>query len=197
MISWISSWAQGIIMAVIIGAIIEMILPEGNSKKYVKIVIGVYVLFTIISPVISKITGKTIQVSDILELNKYIEETENNSKLYVTLDEDNSNNIKDIYEKLEYTFQKIGVVKYDAFHEMGGKLSFALCMLDKKDNGYVVNVMHSNDGCFAYIKEIVNGKSYIELGKEEEKAVKQALAGRMGDEELSKEINDLMQKDKM
>ena len=109
----------------------------------------------------------------------------------------NENNIKDIYEKLEYTFQKIGVVKYDAFHEMGGKLSFALCMLDKKDNGYVVNVMHSNDGCFAYIKEIVNGKSYIELGKEEEKAVKQALAGRMGDEELSKEINDLMQKDKM
>lgn len=98
MISWISSWVQGIIMAVIIGAIIEMILPEGNSKKYVKIVIGVYVLFTIISPVISKITGKTIQVSDILELNKYIEETENNSKLYVTLDEDNSNNIKDIYE---------------------------------------------------------------------------------------------------
>ena len=98
MISWISSWAQGIIMAVIIGSIIEMILPEGNSKKYVKIVIGVYVLFTIISPVISKITGKTIQVSDILELNKYIEETENNSKLYVTLDEDNSNNIKDIYE---------------------------------------------------------------------------------------------------
>ena len=98
MISWISSWAQGIIMAVIIGAIIEMILPEGNSKKYVKIVIGVYVLFTIISPVISIITGKTIQVSDILELNKYIEETENNSKLYVTLDEDNSNNIKDIYE---------------------------------------------------------------------------------------------------
>ena len=98
MISWISSWAQGIIMAVIIGAIIEMILPEGNSKKYVKIVIGVYILFTIISPVISKITGKAIQVSDILELNKYIEETENNSKLYVTLDEDNSNNIKDIYE---------------------------------------------------------------------------------------------------
>ena len=95
------------------------------------------------------------------------------------------------------TLNKTAIVKYDAFHEMGGKLSFALCMLDKKDNGYVVNVMHSNDGCFAYIKEIVNGKSYIELGKEEEKAVKQALAGRMGDEELSKEINDLMQKDKM
>lgn len=110
---------------------------------------------------------------------------------------DNSEAIKDIYEKMQITFQKVGVNKYDAFHEMGGKLSFALCMLDKKDNGYVINVMHSNDGCFAYIKEIVNGQSYIELGKEEEKAVKQAIAGRMGDEELSKEVNDLVQKDKM
>lgn len=98
MISWISGWAQGIIVAVIIGTIIEMILPDGNSKKYVKIVIGVYVLFTIISPVISKITGKTIQVSDILKLNKYIEESENDSKSYSTLNEDNSNNIKGIYE---------------------------------------------------------------------------------------------------
>ena len=106
-------------------------------------------------------------------------------------------NLADLKKIQGMTLNKYGIVKYDAFHEMGGKLSFALCMLDKKDNGYVVNVMHSNDGCFAYIKEIVNGKSYIELGKEEEKAVKQALAGRMGDEELSKEINDLMQKDKM
>ena len=111
--------------------------------------------------------------------------------------EENDRNIKVLSKNMQCTYQKMGLIKYDAFHEMGGKLSFALCMLDKKDNGYVVNVMHSNDGCFAYIKEIVNGKSYIELGKEEEKAVKQALAGRMGDEELSKEINDLMQKDKM
>ena len=109
----------------------------------------------------------------------------------------NRTDIQKLNKKMEKSYQKVGIVKYDAFNEMGGKLSFALCMLDKKDNGYVVNVMHSNDGCFAYIKEIVNGKSYIELGKEEEKAVKQALAGRMGDEELSKEINDLMQKDKM
>ena len=130
-------------------------------------------------------------------IEKIIKEYTDDVKLLKETYENNTKSIKDIYDKMQYTFQKVGIVKYDAFHEMGGKLSFALCMLDKKDNGYVVNVMHSNDGCFAYIKEIVNGKSYIELGKEEEKAVKQALAGRMGDEELSKEINDLMQKDKM
>ena len=106
--------------------------------------------------------------------------------------EDNTEAIKDIYEKLQYTFQKIGIVKYDAFHEMGGKLSFALCMLDNNNNGYLVNVMHSNNGCFAYVKEIINGESFIELGGEEEKALKQAVAGRMGDEELSQEVNDIV-----
>jgi hypothetical protein len=106
----------------------------------------------------------------------------------------NGNAINDIYDKLQYTFQKVGIVKYDAFHEMGGKLSFALCILDKKDNGCVVNVMHSNNGCFAYIKEIVNGESYIELGDEEKKAVDEAVAGKMGDVDLSKKVNDMIQK---
>ena len=105
---------------------------------------------------------------------------------------ENTDAINDIYEKMQYTFHKIGIVKYDAFHEMGGKLSFALCMLDSNNNGYLLNVMHSNNGCFAYIKEIINGKSFIELGGEEEKALNQAVAGRMGDEALSQEVNDIV-----
>ena len=109
--------------------------------------------------------------------------------------EKNSAAVKDIYEKMQYTFQKVGIVKYDAFHEMGGKLSFALCMLDKVNNGYIINVMHSNNGCFAYIKEVVDGKSYIELGDEENQALQQAVAGRMGDANLGRKINDAIQKD--
>lgn len=109
-----------------------------------------------------------------------------------TVGEKNSAAVKDIYEKMQYTFQKVGIVKYDAFHEMGGKLSFALCMLDKVNNGYIINVMHSNNGCFAYIKEIINGESFIELGDEEANALKQAVAGRMGDVELSREVNDIV-----
>ena len=107
----------------------------------------------------------------------------------------NSAAVKDIYEKMQYTFQKVGIVKYDAFHEMGGKLSFALCMLDKVNNGYIINVMHSNNGCFAYIKEVVDGKSYIELGEEEKQALQQAVAGRMGDADLGRKVNDVIQKD--
>jgi hypothetical protein len=93
----------------------------------------------------------------------------------------NSQDIADIYGKLEKTFCKIGINKYDAVHEMGGKLSFALCMLDTKNNGYIINVMHSNTGCFAYIKEIVNGESYIELGGEEKKSLDDALASGLAE----------------
>ena len=106
--------------------------------------------------------------------------------------EENDSNIKVLSKNMQRTYQKMGLIKYDAFHEMGGKLSFALCMLDNNNNGYLVNVMHSNNGCFAYVKEIINGESFIELGGEEEKALKQAVAGRMGDEELSQEVNDIV-----
>ena len=72
-------------------------------------------------------------------------------------------------------YEKTGIVKYDAFNEMGGKLSFALAMLDKSNNGYVINAMHSREGCYTYIKEIVKGESFITLGEEEKKALDQAV----------------------
>lgn len=89
--------ASAIIIAVIIGTIIEMILPEGNSKKYIKVVIGVYVLFTIVSPVITKVSGKEIKVSDILDLNEYIQEIEETSKMQNYIEIENEGNIMNIY----------------------------------------------------------------------------------------------------
>ena len=59
MIKFLSNWAQNIIVAVIIGSIIEMILPSGSLKKYVKVVIGIYILFSIVSPIINKFSTKT------------------------------------------------------------------------------------------------------------------------------------------
>ena len=94
---WMSGWIQGIIIAVIISTIIEMILPEGTSKKYIKVVIGVYILFSIVSPVISKVTGNEFRVSDILDLEKYMEKSKSNSSMQKQLENQNQNQIKDIY----------------------------------------------------------------------------------------------------
>lgn len=96
----------------------------------------------------------------------------------------NVKNIKFLLDKIHYSYQKVGIVKYDAFHEMGGKLSFALTMLDNKNNGFIINSMHSREGCYMYIKEIVAGESYIELGEEETESLEKAIAGPLGDTEL-------------
>ena len=75
---------------------------------------------------------------------------------------------------VKFTFQKVGLVKYDAFNEMGGKLSFSLAMLNESDNGFVLNAVHSREGCYTYIKEIIDGNSIITLAEEEQEALKMA-----------------------
>ena len=87
------------------------------------------------------------------------------------LTKQNRQDVKDIYRKMEKDFKKLGIVKYDAFNEMGGKLSFALAMLDGNNSGWVINAMHSREGCYTYIKEIVKGESYVELAEEEAEAL--------------------------
>lgn len=88
---------------------------------------------------------------------------------------ENKEKIKDISKKMEGHYQKAGIVKYDAFHEMGGNLSFALTMLDQNNNGWIFNAMHSREGCYTYIKEIVKGESYIELSEEEQQCLEKAI----------------------
>lgn len=84
--------------------------------------------------------------------------------------------IKHLYRKMETTVQKVGLVKYDAFDQMGGKLSFSLCLLDEKDNGFVLNSVHGTDGgSYSYVKEIKAGTCNITLGIEEEKALSIAM----------------------
>ena len=86
-----------------------------------------------------------------------------------------SADIKDIHRRMSSHYQKIGIVKYDAFLEMGGNLSFALTMLDEKDNGWILNVMRSQEGCYTYVKEIVKGESFIELSEEEAESLERAI----------------------
>ena len=83
--------------------------------------------------------------------------------------------IEEIKDNMQIAVQKVGIVKYDAFKEMGGKLSFALAMLDKNNTGFVINAMHSREGCYTYIKEVIKGEAFIALGDEEKKAVNMAI----------------------
>ena len=84
--------------------------------------------------------------------------------------------LKDIKDNLKITYQKKGLVKYDAFREMSGDLSYSLALLDKENNGVLISSMYSREGCYTYAKDIVNGESKINLSEEEAEALKQAVA---------------------
>lgn len=158
---WISNWAEAIIIAVIVATIIEIILPEGSSKKYIKVVIGVYILFTIISPVITKFSGKTLEVSDTIDLDKYIEEVKKKGTTQNLLQENNSTNIRDIY---------IGNLKADIQNKLKGKGYRVISI--KLDVGYDDNYT---------LKQIK-----LSLSKEEEKDEEEDFTNNI---EIVNEIN--------
>lgn len=111
MVNVINSWAKGIILAIIIATIIEIILPEGNNKKYIKTIVGVYIMFVMIYPLMqkNKINIKSIiqdtstkmeqyKTEDLkLETNQFIEETYRNK-----IQEDMKVKIKNKGYKINY-----------------------------------------------------------------------------------------------
>lgn len=80
-----------------------------------------------------------------------------------------------IKDNLKITYQKKGLVKYDAFREMSGALSYSLALLDKENNGVLISSMYSREGCYTYAKDVKNGKCKINLSEEEAEALKQAV----------------------
>ena len=85
------------------------------------------------------------------------------------------NHLGQIDENLLRTYQKVGIVKYDAFKEIGGTLSFVLALLTKDNDGFILNSMHSNsEGCYTYIKEVKGGEVFVALSEEERQALDDA-----------------------
>ena len=91
--------------------------------------------------------------------NEIIALFEDNKFIKSSIDK-NKKDIRTLYKNMESTFQKIGIIKYDAFNQMGGKLSFCLALLDENNNGFILNSVHSAEGCYSYTKEIINGEKY-------------------------------------
>lgn len=86
--------------------------------------------------------------------------------------------INEINRILATTYRKISLVKYDAFKEIGGRLSFVLVMLTEENNGFILNSMHSSrEGCYTYAKEVINGEAFVILSEEEQQALDEAKQG--------------------
>lgn len=90
-------------------------------------------------------------------------------------DRANKDSIRNVNKNIRASFQKFGMVKYNAFKGMGGNLSFAFALLDYTNTGFVINSVHSREGCYLYLKEVDRGQTEILLGSEEKEALEQAL----------------------
>lgn len=143
----------GIIIVLFILIITQMVKLSKLKKKYEKFMDG------------KDAKSLEEEISNIFEMNRELK----------TAADKNKKEIRKLSHNMEDTYQKCGIVKYDAFRQMGGKMSFSLALLNKKDDGFILNTVHSSDGCYSYTKEIHDGKCDIALGEEEERALKIAI----------------------
>lgn len=142
-----------ILLAVLVLSIVNICSISKLNKKYKKFM-----------------TGKSAKSLE----NEIVGLFEDNKFLRSSI-EKNKKDIRVLYKNMESTFQKLGIIKYDAFNQMGGKLSFCVALLDENDNGFIINSVHSTEGCYSYTKQIIRGQSDIDLGKEEKQALDMAM----------------------
>lgn len=145
----------------------------------ITVLVVIFIIISVIQIVINhklkKKYEKFMQGKDAGSLEKDIIGLYEDNAFIKAMHEKHNREIEDLYHKLQITFQKIGIVKYDAFKEVGGQLSFSLALLDEKNSGFIINSVHSREGCYSYIKEIKNGECKLPLGEEEQEAYDQAV----------------------
>ena len=90
---------------------------------------------------------------------------------------ENRRDIRSLYRQMRGVYQKCSIIRYDAFKEMGGKLSFCLTLLNEDNDGFILNSVHSSAGCYNYLKQIRGGRCEIDLGTEEQNSLDAALNG--------------------
>lgn len=90
-------------------------------------------------------------------------------------DRTNKDAIRVLNKNQRASFQKFGIVRYNAFKDMGGNMSFAIAELDYTNSGFIINTVHSREGCYLYIKTVDCGQTEILLSAEEKEALEQAL----------------------
>ncbi len=143
----------GVILFLLILLIVTMVKDANTRKKYHQFMDGE--------------NGKNLEKAILDKFSAIDELVEDTKGIHETLD--------NIDGRLVHAYQKIGLVKYDAFKEIGGKLSFVLVLLTDKNDGFILNSMHSTrEGCYTYTKEVVNGEAFVILSEEEQQALEEA-----------------------
>ena len=132
--------------------------------------IFIYKYFTLFT----KLT-KGVEVTDLKKvLEKLFAEGKGNTKSI----EDIGKRINLLEEDSKFHIQKVGLIRFNPFKELGGDHSFSLAILDAHDSGVVITGLHTRDRTRVYMKDIKKGGSDVELSLEEKKALASAQKSR-------------------
>ena len=142
-----------LILILFILLIVQMVKTNKLTKKYNKFMLG------------KEAGSLEDEIVNLFQDINYLKE----------ITDTNRKEIKNLYKKMRFTYQKLGIVKYDAFKQMGGMLSFSLALLNEDNDGFIINSVHSSDGCYSYTKVIQDGKCKLALGEEEQQALDMAM----------------------
>ena len=131
--------------------LLESIGLGGLDIAYVLIalIVLIIVLFVLVIIQFNKMSklqkkyAKFMKGKEAKSLEKEIEGLYEDNDFIKEESEKNRKEIKDIQKRMEYCYQKLGIVKYDAFSQMGGQLSFCLALLNEKDDGFILNSVQS------------------------------------------------------
>ena len=87
--------------------------------------------------------------------------------------------LNELERSLYYCIQKVGIIRYNAFDDVGSDLSFSIALLNNNDDGVVISSLYARDSSSTYAKPVTGGKSKYALSAEEIKAIDTAIKQHM------------------
>lgn len=195
---FLNSWLQGIIVAVVVATIIELISPSGNTKKYIKVVLGIYVVFNIITPIINQFSNSNFELSSIINIEEYTKkmETYEVDSKNTDINSANNQNIKQIYisnlksdmkTKLEEKGYNVKKITLDVEDDESYTLKGIFLTLEKKKeseeeqekvvtNKIVINEIETVNIQIGENKEKVNKEEKSSITDKEKNEIKKYLS---------------------
>ena len=191
MLEWFKSWATGIVIAVIIATIIEMILPNSTSKKYIKIIIGIFIVYTIISPVIGSFKGEDL--NNYIKVENYIQSNSNALKTNEVSDNAQSS-IKKIYAQnlqndLKTKFKEKGYISNNINISISNDDKYNIERIDIKVDEKVTNSNQDEK----QVKTIVDNIKAIKIKVKKDDSQNNAIITENDKNEIKEYIKQIYQ----
>lgn len=186
---WIKNWSESIVISIIIATIVEMLLPNNTSKKYIKIVVGVFVVYNIIYPIISTFTTENIEQS--LDVNEIIQASSSSVSGYNNINQSTQSSIKKIYvqnleKNLATSLKNKGYDVANLTIKVSDDDSYNIEKIDLQVNGKIQNNQEEKE-----VYSIVDTIKYVNINISNENQPNNEMLNESDKDTIKKHIEEI------